>query len=79
MFLDHALVRGEYRTTGKFHQKNGELLAEVARYSTAVDLDLVTRAFRYAAAAHEGQQRRSGSGSAVRCRARHRHCGHRCE
>jgi ATP-dependent helicase HrpA len=31
MFLDHALVRGEYRTTGKFHKKNGELLAEVAR------------------------------------------------
>ena len=31
MFLDHALVRGEYRTTGKFHQKNGELLLEVAR------------------------------------------------
>ena len=31
MFLDHALVRGEYKTTGKFHKKNGELLAEVAR------------------------------------------------
>lgn len=31
MFLDHALVRGEYRTAGAFHQKNGELLAEVAR------------------------------------------------
>jgi ATP-dependent helicase HrpA len=31
MFLDRALVRGEYRTTGKFHAKNGELLAEVAR------------------------------------------------
>ena len=31
MFLDHALVRGEYRTPGTFHQKNGELLLEVAR------------------------------------------------
>jgi ATP-dependent helicase HrpA len=31
MFLDHALVRGEYRTTGKFHKQNRELLAEVAR------------------------------------------------
>jgi GTP diphosphokinase / guanosine-3',5'-bis(diphosphate) 3'-diphosphatase len=48
--------------TGERHQGLlDELLAEVARYSTAVDLDLVTRAFRYAAAAHEGQQRRSGS------------------
>ena len=37
------------------------LLAEVAGYTTAVDRDLVTRAFRYAAAAHEGQQRQSGS------------------
>src|SRR5258708_18975938 len=48
--------------TGERHQGLlDELLAEVARYSTAVDLDLVTRAFRYAAVAHEGQQRRSGS------------------
>ena len=31
MFLDHALVRGEYKTPGKFHQENGELLLEVAR------------------------------------------------
>ncbi|MDB4945049.1 MAG: ATP-dependent helicase HrpA [Labilithrix sp.] len=31
MFLDHALVRGEYRTTGTFFEKNGALLAEVAR------------------------------------------------
>ena len=36
------------------------LLAEVENYSTAVDRDLVTRAFSFAAAAHEGQQRRSG-------------------
>ncbi len=31
MFLDHALVRGEYATRGTFQQKNQELLAEVAR------------------------------------------------
>ena len=31
MFLDHALVRGEYKTRGGFHQRNGELLLEVAR------------------------------------------------
>ncbi len=38
-----------------------ELLAEIAESGGAVDEELVTRAFRYAAAAHEGQQRRSGS------------------
>jgi GTP diphosphokinase / guanosine-3',5'-bis(diphosphate) 3'-diphosphatase len=37
-----------------------ELLAEIEEAGGAVDRDLVTRAFRYAAAAHEGQQRRSG-------------------
>src|SRR5947199_10823955 len=37
-----------------------ELLEEVAAYDAAADRDLITRAFRYAAAAHEGQQRRSG-------------------
>src|SRR3954466_12490826 len=48
--------------TGAGHQKLlDELLAEVASYTTAVDRDLVTRAFNYAAAAHEGQQRQSGS------------------
>ena len=31
MFLDHALVRGEYQTRGSFQAKNHELLAEVAR------------------------------------------------
>jgi ATP-dependent helicase HrpA len=31
MFLDHALVRGEYKTRGTFHQKNRELLEAVAR------------------------------------------------
>jgi GTP diphosphokinase / guanosine-3',5'-bis(diphosphate) 3'-diphosphatase len=38
-----------------------ELLAEIAEYGGTVDTELVTRAFRYAAAHHEGQQRRSGS------------------
>ncbi|HEY1367758.1 MAG TPA: RelA/SpoT family protein, partial [Gaiellaceae bacterium] len=37
-----------------------ELLAEVSRHNPAVDRELLTRAFRFAAAAHEGQQRRSG-------------------
>src|SRR5438445_12400405 len=37
-----------------------ELLAEVASYNPEVDRDLITRAFRFAARAHEGQQRRSG-------------------
>ncbi|MDB4939443.1 MAG: ATP-dependent helicase HrpA, partial [Labilithrix sp.] len=31
MFLDHALVRGEYKTRGAFQEKNRALLAEVAR------------------------------------------------
>jgi ATP-dependent helicase HrpA len=31
MFLEHALVRGEYKTRGAFQQKNRELLGEVAR------------------------------------------------
>jgi GTP pyrophosphokinase len=38
-----------------------ELLAEIAEYDGDVDTGLVTRAFRFAEAAHEGQQRRSGS------------------
>src|SRR5437763_5205786 len=37
-----------------------ELLADVAAYNPEVDRDLIARAFRYAARAHEGQQRRSG-------------------
>jgi len=37
------------------------LLAELESYTVSVDRDLVTRAFSFAAAAHEGQQRRSGS------------------
>ncbi|HEY3541381.1 MAG TPA: bifunctional (p)ppGpp synthetase/guanosine-3',5'-bis(diphosphate) 3'-pyrophosphohydrolase [Gaiellaceae bacterium] len=47
--------------TGERHQGLlDELLAEVGSYDTAVDRELITRAFRYAANAHEGQQRRSG-------------------
>src|SRR3989440_723190 len=37
-----------------------ELIAEVAGYNPAVDRDLLLRAFRFAAKAHEGQHRRSG-------------------
>jgi GTP pyrophosphokinase len=48
--------------TGEKHQGLlDELLAEVAEYGGTVDTELVTRAFRFAAAAHEGQQRHSGS------------------
>src|SRR5438309_10471451 len=37
-----------------------ELLEEVAPYNPEVDRELLSRAFRFAATAHEGQQRRSG-------------------
>jgi GTP diphosphokinase / guanosine-3',5'-bis(diphosphate) 3'-diphosphatase len=37
-----------------------ELIAEVAEYNPEVDRELLTRAFRFAANAHTGQQRRSG-------------------
>src|SRR5215204_6670274 len=37
-----------------------ELIAEVAEYNPDVDRELLARAFRFAAKAHEGQQRRSG-------------------
>ena len=48
--------------TGEKHQGLlDELLAEIAGYGGTVDTELVTRAFRFAAAAHEGQQRHSGS------------------
>ncbi|MEN3341006.1 MAG: diphosphokinase / guanosine-3,5-bis(diphosphate) 3-diphosphatase [Actinomycetota bacterium] len=47
--------------TGERHQGLLDaLLAEVGAYTTAVDTELVTRAFRFAATAHEGQQRQSG-------------------
>jgi GTP diphosphokinase / guanosine-3',5'-bis(diphosphate) 3'-diphosphatase len=48
--------------TGEKHQGLlDELLAEIAEYGGGIDTELVTRAFRFAAAAHEGQQRHSGS------------------
>jgi GTP pyrophosphokinase len=37
-----------------------ELIAEVAEYNPGVDRELLARAFRFAAKAHQGQQRRSG-------------------
>ena len=37
-----------------------ELIAEVAEYNPDVDGELLARAFRFAAKAHQGQQRRSG-------------------
>jgi guanosine-3',5'-bis(diphosphate) 3'-pyrophosphohydrolase len=46
---------------GEKHQELlDELLSDVAAYNPDVDRDLVARAFRFAAGAHEGQQRRSG-------------------
>jgi GTP diphosphokinase / guanosine-3',5'-bis(diphosphate) 3'-diphosphatase len=68
-FLPHGYAenRPEYTEivaiveTGELHQGLlDELLEELGAYETPVDLDLITRAFRYAAAAHEGQQRQSG-------------------
>src|ERR1700746_2445135 len=47
--------------TGERHEELLEaLLAELAAQRQDVDVELVTRAFRFAATAHEGQQRRSG-------------------
>jgi GTP diphosphokinase / guanosine-3',5'-bis(diphosphate) 3'-diphosphatase len=47
--------------TGEKHEELlEELLAELATYSDDADQELVRRAFRFAATAHEGQQRRSG-------------------
>src|SRR5437764_15271668 len=37
-----------------------ELLSDVSAYNPDVDRELIARAFRFAARAHEGQQRRSG-------------------
>src|SRR3989440_11282300 len=46
---------------GERHQELiEELISDVAAYNQDVDKDLLRRAFRFAAAAHEGQQRRSG-------------------
>src|SRR3954449_6160748 len=48
--------------TGEKHQGLlDELLAEIQESGGTIDRELVTRAFRYAAVAHEGQQRQSGS------------------
>jgi len=47
--------------TGEKHQELlDELLSDVEAYNRDVDRELLSRAFRFAAAAHEGQQRRSG-------------------
>ncbi len=46
---------------GERHQELiEELISDVAVYNSDVDRDLLRRAFRFAANAHEGQQRRSG-------------------
>src|SRR3982751_4118976 len=37
-----------------------ELIADIVAYNPEVDRELIVRAFRFAAQAHEGQQRRSG-------------------
>jgi GTP pyrophosphokinase len=47
-------------TGGRHQELLDELLGEIAAYATPIDIDLVTRAFRFAAQAHEGQTRRSG-------------------
>src|SRR5919204_4224524 len=44
----------------RHHELIDELIADVAAYNSDVDRDLLARAFRFAANAHEGQQRRSG-------------------
>jgi GTP diphosphokinase / guanosine-3',5'-bis(diphosphate) 3'-diphosphatase len=48
----------------ELHEKHqdllDELVAAVSGYNEAADRDLITRAFRFAARAHEGQRRRSG-------------------
>jgi GTP pyrophosphokinase len=47
-------------SVGRHEQELEALLEGVAAYNADVDRDLLTRAFAYATAAHEGQQRRSG-------------------
>ena len=46
--------------TGKHQDLVDELLATVSTHNPEADLELVARAFAYAAAHHEGQLRRSG-------------------
>jgi len=46
---------------GEKHQELlDELLSDIEAYNPEVDRELLARAFRFAAHAHEGQQRRSG-------------------
>ena len=47
-------------TSGRHQDLVEELIADVEAYKPDVDRDLLLRAFRFAANAHEGQQRRSG-------------------
>jgi guanosine-3',5'-bis(diphosphate) 3'-pyrophosphohydrolase len=47
-------------TSHKHQELLDELLADVESYNPEVDRELLTHAFRFAADAHEGQQRRSG-------------------
>src|SRR5213080_4824355 len=47
-------------TQEKHQELIDELIADVSAYNTEVDRDLISRAFLFAANAHEGQQRRSG-------------------
>src|SRR5919197_2877432 len=47
-------------TSEKHQDLVDELIRDVETYNPAVDKELLTRAFRFAAAHHEGQQRRSG-------------------
>ncbi len=57
---EYNLQMATLETGERHHGLLVALLAEVENYSTSIDRDLVTRAFSFAAAAHEGQQRRSG-------------------
>jgi GTP diphosphokinase / guanosine-3',5'-bis(diphosphate) 3'-diphosphatase len=47
-------------TAEKHQELLAELIADVSAYNPDLDKDLLTRAFTFAARAHEGQQRRSG-------------------
>src|SRR5262245_63059644 len=47
-------------THEKHQELIDELIADVAEYNADVDRDLISRAFTFAARAHEGQYRRSG-------------------
>src|SRR5215208_3787027 len=47
-------------TQEKHQELIDELIADVSAYNPDVDRELISRAFLFAAHAHEGQQRRSG-------------------